>query len=188
MLSLIYATLMGVLSKDSEKSKTKFSLSSWVIGNILQSIDGDKLDEHLIEKYLFDFERDYLFYDLETSFKKLFFNLSINNPDVENNIRIVSELNKQLDGNIEQVFNFLQDKQGSTYSFEYQFGTSANPVRVMSVHASKGLEFDHVFILGGMTNGVTRSMDGSLGKKVGSFRWKTNFKDVKFQRSPDIYY
>ena len=52
MLSLIYATLMGVLSKDSEKSKTKFSLSSWVIENILQSIDGDKLDEHLIEKYL----------------------------------------------------------------------------------------------------------------------------------------
>ena len=55
----------------------------------------------------------------------------------------------------------------------------------MSVHASKGLEFDHVFVLGGMTNGVTRSMDSLLGKKVGSFRWKTNFKDIKFHRSPE---
>ena len=102
---------MGVLSRDSEKSKTKFNLSSWIIGNILKSINSSGLDEYLIEKYLFDFERDYLYYDLQTAFKKLFFNLGINNPDVENNIQIVSEVNKQLDGNLEQVFNFLQENK-----------------------------------------------------------------------------
>ena len=185
ILSLMYAALMGVLSKDTDKNKSKFSLSSWIIGNILKSISNVSYEEHILENHLFVFERDYFFYDLETSFKKLFFNLGINNPDVENNIKIVAELNQQLDGNLEQVFNFLQEKQGSTYSFEYQFGSSDNPVRVMSVHASKGLEFDHVFILGGMTNGVTRSMDTLLGKKVGSFRWKSSFKDIKFQRSPE---
>ena len=41
LLSIIYAALMGVLSRDSEKSKTKFNLSSWIIRNILRSVNDE---------------------------------------------------------------------------------------------------------------------------------------------------
>lgn len=185
LLAIIYSAIMGVLSKENNDEFSKFELSAWIIGNVIESIQGEASDNLYIKNCLRDLERDYIYYDLVTGLKKLLFKLGFNNPDSENNIKIISELIKQLGGNIEQVYNFLQEDQSSTYSFEYQYGSGEKPIKVMSVHASKGLEFDHVFILGAMTNGVTRPMDGLLGKKVGSFRWKVSFKDTKFQRSPE---
>jgi len=185
ILSIIYSALMGVMSKDVDKTITKFYLSTWMIENILESIQKNSSSNLDIENLLGNFEKDITYYDFMTGLKKLLFGLGLNNPDIENNIKILSELIKQFDGNIESVFNFLQGDQSSTYSFEYQYGNGGNPIRVMSVHASKGLEFDHVFVLGAMSNGISRTMDSLLGKRVGSFRWKVNYKDTVFQRSPE---
>ena len=46
------------------------------------------------------------------------------------------------------------------------------------------MEFDHVFIMGAMSNGVSRPMDSLLGKRFSAFKWKKSFRDLKFFKSP----
>ena len=178
VMAICYAGISGYLSEVEKRT----SLGAWIIENIFQKI-GHRNNQD-VQKKLEQFYNDLNFFDLSSSLKKLIFSLGINSPDIDYNISIVEDLWKQANGNLERVLTFLQKELSNTYSFEYEFGEGEDKIEIMSVHASKGLEFDHVFVMGGMTNGVQRPMDSLLGKKFSSFKWKKGFRDLKFYKSP----
>jgi CRISPR/Cas system-associated exonuclease Cas4 (RecB family) len=67
-------------------------------------------------------------------------------------------------------------------------GKGKNLIKIMTVHASKGLEFDHV-ILGGIHNneGGGGGAPPLFGKFPGSFLWKRESKDKKSFKTPQYF-
>lgn len=76
----------------------------------------------------------------------------------------------------QEKFEIIKDKVQSKLdnlgSVEIQFGDGDSRVKIMSAHASKGLEFDHV-ILGGVASNGRKPVDSPfIGKHIGSFKFK----------------
>ena len=111
----------------------------------------------------------------------------ISNSNYSNNFRLIQSICKLAAGNKEQILNLLNTHSDGTYSIDFQVGSNPGNIQIMTVHASKGLEFDHVFLGGIHTNGATRSNSNYFGKGPGSFRWKATSSQRKPFKSPGYY-
>jgi ATP-dependent helicase/nuclease subunit A len=120
--------------------------------------------------------------------RKFFFGLNICNSNYANNISNLKSIVDLSNGNPEEVLNFLNLNQDAGYTFEFQMGKGKNLIKIMTIHASKGLEFDHV-ILGGIHNNEGGGGGASplFGNVPGSFLWKKESKDKKSFKTPQYY-
>lgn len=111
-------------------------------------------------------------YGIAQATENFFYRIGWHNSNYNNNYQLISDLCLLSKGNIDQCFNLLESHSDGTYSIEFQRGHQAGQVQIMTVHASKGLEFDSVFLGGINTNGLSRPFTGYFGKNPGSFKWK----------------
>lgn len=117
---------------------------------------------------------------IEQSTLNFFYSLGIHNSNYNNNLKIISNLCRLSRGDIEHCYQWLENQSEGSYSIDFQIGESSDRIQLMTVHASKGLEFDCVLLGGINTNGLARSDGNYFGKNPGSFRWKVD----PIQRKP----
>ena len=80
----------------------------------------------------------------------------------------------------------MNNEEGLNYSLEFKKGDFPDGIKIMTVHGSKGLEFDHVILGGISTNGGGVPSVELMGKEVGSFKWKKDIRSKKFYKSPEF--
>jgi len=105
-------------------------------------------------------------------------NLSIENFDL--NLKVIDDLIITFRENFEQVFLNLSQLNSEKISLEFRFGNNSDIVKIMTAHASKGLEFDSVILGGVLTNGKDQFETALIGKIPGSFNW---FKNISLKES-----
>src|SRR5690606_407622 len=59
-------------------------------------------------------------------------------------------------------------------------------IQIMTAHASKGLEFSHVFLGGIYTNGRKNPSNEDIGMKPGSFKWSPDGKKTSSYTTPQF--
>lgn len=122
---------------------------------------------------------------LQQSTESFFFRLGLHNSNHGNNSKLISELCRLSCGDIDRCFALLEQNSDGTYSIDFQRGHEAHRVQLMTVHASKGLEFDSVFLGGINTNGLARANSNYFGKNPGSFKWKLSSSQKMTFQTPE---
>jgi ATP-dependent helicase/nuclease subunit A len=125
---------------------------------------------------------------VNTAYNKFLFSLGISNSFYSNNMKFIDSLCDISDGDIEKLWILINNSSDSKYSIEFRMGDSESKVIIMSAHASKGLEFEHVILGGVHTNGREMVDSPFLGGLSESFKWKTELKQRKALKSPNYIY
>ncbi len=75
-----------------------------------------------------------------------------------------------ISSSLDEVSYSLKQKQSDSASIHLRFGDKPDSIQIMSVHKSKGLEFEHVIIGGLYTSAASRNDSFLLGHKPTSFQ------------------
>ncbi|MCB9060237.1 MAG: UvrD-helicase domain-containing protein [Halobacteriovoraceae bacterium] len=144
-----------------------------------------KNDSKLVEQSIFNFERNQKSFGLKYAFKSfLVFHNIHNSLHGENLDKIFSLIDINF-GQVESIWDYLNSSSNETYSIDFRF--NANPkIVIMTAHASKGLEFDHVVLAGIHTNGMSPANRDFFGLLPGAIKWKVNASDKKAYSSPSL--
>lgn len=130
-----------------------------------------------------DLRKNYKIFGLRKAFKHFIFSLNIANGLHGSNNSIVDNLFDASEDNPEKTIVLLKKIKSKKYSIQFRSGS--NPlVKIMTTHASKGLEFDHVLLAGIHTNGRTPADSQIFGNLPGSFKWKSKRGQRKGYISP----
>ncbi|MFZ4713957.1 MAG: UvrD-helicase domain-containing protein [Bacteriovoracaceae bacterium] len=133
------------------------------------------------------FSDDYLLLGLKTAFTEFIFRLGLSNSNYKNNLVIIHEFCDEYSMELASLWEILNETDDK-YSFDFEYGDNPSRIVIMSAHASKGLEFDHV-ILGGLhTNGKGNVDRSFLGKLPGSFKWKKDLEKNSEFSTPALWY
>ncbi len=121
---------------------------------------------------------------IAVAFNKVLFGLRLSNSNYSNNLSLIDSICLICGDDINQAYEAIRQYGDNKYSIDFQSGDNPEDVVIMTAHASKGLEFDHV-ILGGINNNGKRLPETSyFGKFPGSFRWKLSTRQKKSYKSP----
>lgn len=118
------------------------------------------------------------------AYLKLLFEKGISNSLVEGNLSFLRSLLEVCYDDLEHFLLYFKKIRDQSFSFEFQRGNEPEKIQIMTVHASKGLEFDRVVLAGIHTNGRRGQDFRIFGKRPGSFCWKGDEAQKKFYRSP----
>lgn len=88
-------------------------------------------------------------------------------------IKLIRELCQLSAGDAPHILRALKDNGGESFSAEFRFGNHSDKIKIMTVHASKGLEFEEVILAGIYSNGREKNDFQAFGKHLGSARWKS---------------
>ena len=120
-------------------------------------------------------------------FYKLIFGLGVSNSLFKQNSVKVDEAIDINNGDLDKIWDYIKKFDSENYSTKFYSGTNSR-VKIMTTHASKGLQFDHVFLGGIHNNGKTMPNLETLGRLPGSFRWSSNLHRKKLYKSPLFIY
>jgi CRISPR/Cas system-associated exonuclease Cas4 (RecB family) len=137
-----------------------------------------------LENLLTTFKGDLGTIGVLEAFRKFFFSLGLSNSNHTHNMQLLASLiNINLE-NIELIWDQMNQGRNSKYSFEFQLGKGGGKLKIMTVHASKGLEFDHVILGGIHVKSTPPSSSNIMGKGPTALLWKEKQGKGKFLLSP----
>ncbi len=140
-----------------------------------------------IESEINNFHHNRIYYGLNWSFQKFIFDLGISNSNYQNNTNFIKNLIETTTSD-EELYIRLRQAAALKFSIEVQFGQYPEKIKIMTAHASKGLEFPNV-ILGAIQKNSSRVNDkGLIGKLPGSFRWMKESASKKIYKTPMYFY
>lgn len=122
---------------------------------------------------------------LKNSTYKMLYTLGLHCSNYSNNYKMIDDLCRVSRGNIDLCYQWLDQQSDGTYSIDFQTGENGSQIQLMTVHASKGLEFDCVLLAGISTNGGRRADVSFFGKNPGSFRWKLTADQRDAYQTPE---
>jgi ATP-dependent exoDNAse (exonuclease V) beta subunit len=128
----------------------------------------------------------YQLFGLQATIDQLFYRLHIANSNYAANVSSVDTVISEACGDISLAYKLIQDSFDETYSIEFQKGDGGQVV-IMTAHASKGLEFDHVLMGGISTNGRYRGNSSYFGKTPGSLKWQYDSDERSMIDTPQFY-
>lgn len=179
----IFYTLLKRFFDKNEKSKNEFHLS--IINNYLQVLGVKEICQiETIQK----FEQDLHYYGLLEAYKKFIFSLYVTNENADLNLKYISLLCELYDNNLSVIFSRFKQTGANSISMDLRWGTNSSKVVIMSAHASKGLEFDHVIIGGIFTNSANIPNKNIMGDNPQSFYWYKNFEEKEKVVTPFYQY
>lgn len=146
-------------------------------------IENDVSKEEVKE---FDFNVKY--WGLLEGFRKFLhkLNVTIENSDIS--LQAIETLSELYHQDPESVMIQLLQGDNQRISLDLRSGEEAHKVQIMSAHASKGLEFDIVYLGGIFTNGKDQNDGGLFGNMPGSFNWYLDLTQREKQKSPFYLY
>lgn len=181
----IFSTMINLLVKKIEDSEANTQNYVQIIRGHLTCLN-NPLPEAIIENLVNDFNQKVSFWGVYESFKKFFYDLGFSNSNFENNLLLIEKIVAMGHGDPLIIQNFVELNESNMYSIDFRFGEESNKVIIMTAHASKGLEFDHVILGGIHTNAKKRPDNSFLGKMPGSFKWKLTSAQKKPYTSPQF--
>ncbi|OUR98930.1 hypothetical protein A9Q84_05830 [Halobacteriovorax marinus] len=175
ILGIFNSLVEYLLSSKSERelSNLIFHLEGYF--NLLNVNSSSSLEISIVQ-----YEKDILNLGVHNSFLKFLFSRGLLNSNHKNNGQIVKELCEMCGDDIETIYIKLNGYSDVKYSIDFEYGRDTKRIQIMTTHASKGLEFDNVFLGGIHNNGFIMPEMNMFGKLPWSFKWK---KD-SWQKSP----
>lgn len=130
------------------------------------------------------FYKDCFILGVREAFRKFIFSCNISNSNYKHNMGPVESICELANNDIDKIWGILDLSIDEKYSIDFQFGNNPAQLIVMTGHASKGLEFDHVIMGGIHTNGIDIAMKSYIGKMPLSYRWKVGVQKKDVLKSP----
>lgn len=134
------------------------------------------------------FSSDIISLGVYNSFLKFSFQVGMLNSNHKNNGQIVKEICDMCGDDLKQIQMKLLGYSDVKYSIDFEYGKDSKRVQIMTAHASKGLEFENVFLGGIHNNGRTIPEMSFFGKLPWSFKWKKDSKQKKGHATPTFIY
>ena len=180
VVGLFFTLIQRDLNQEDENRNESALL---LIRQYISLINGDP--QNVSSALLMEFDRNHQFYGLNYAFEKFIESLDIANTKFGLNFAYIQDIiNIELD--IERIYLRLKRESGEANSVEFKYGENPDRVKIMTAHASKGLEFDHVF-LGGIYTNDSRFPDSSLiGKIPSSFKWSETIFGKNKYKTPHL--
>lgn len=177
----VVGMFLALLKRTFDKrATTKERFPLFVFQSYLKVLGIDRaFTEELFE--IFDLDSQY--WGVLNAFRKLLHKLQITNENSDLNLGLIETLALIYDNDPEAMLRELR-LSSDRISLDFRSGEHTELVQIMSAHASKGLEFDTVFLGGIYTNGKDRGDGQVFGKRPGSFKWYRDLSVRDIQRSP----
>lgn len=140
------------------------------------------------ESELSEFDQNVKYWGLTEAFRKFLYKLHITNENSDINLQTIETISELFDQDPESIMVQLQRGDNQRLSLDLRSGESAHMVQIMSAHASKGLEFDAVYLAGIYTNGREQHDGALFGDLPGSFNWFLDITQREKQKSPLYVY
>lgn len=174
----IFICLMRRQFDSSKETKDKYPLflikSYFNILGISQEITVEDLNE---------FDLNVKFWGLLEAYRKFIHKLHITNENSDLNVETIETISHLYNQDPESIMVELVRSE-QRLSLDLRSGENAHMVQIMSAHASKGLEFDSVYVAGIYTNGRDQQDGGLFGDLPGSFNWYLDLGLREKQKSP----
>jgi ATP-dependent helicase/nuclease subunit A len=179
IMGLFLVLLKRQFDKD-EKTKNRYPL--FMIKNYLSILRIESItnETEILEK----FDEESKYWGLLEAFKKFIFRLSVTNENYDVNYDVVETLCRLYHQDPERILIQLTSGDNSRVSLDFRYGTQAGKVQLMTAHASKGLEFETVYLAGIYTNGRENPDRDMFGGHPGSFYWFLDLAHREKQKSP----
>jgi ATP-dependent helicase/nuclease subunit A len=130
-----------------------------------------------------EFQQQYKLLGLWAAFVNFIHTLKMANSNYPQNLQMLESFVESRGGNLDQVAADMSRIVSEDYSIEIQT-SGKESIRLMTVHAAKGLEFDHVIVGGIHTNGQKRPENDYFGRHPASFKWKIRASQKRAFESP----
>jgi ATP-dependent helicase/nuclease subunit A len=131
-----------------------------------------------------NFDSDIEYWGLIEAFRKFLHKLSITNENSDVNLGTIESISALYHQDPESIMVQLSRGENDRLSLDLRSGENSHMVQIMSAHASKGLEFDTVYVGGIFTNGKDKGESSLFGNLPGSFRWHLDVSQKETQNSP----
>ncbi len=179
ILGIFYVLIGQIFDINDNKSKyLSLKISSYM--KILN------LDYELREKDIEKFHLEGKLVGYYQSYLNLLKGVGISTANYGQNLSTIRELINTSGLDIAAVFSSLQSLSSTSYNNEFQFGNDCEKVVLMTAHASKGLEFEHVLVGGIYTNENMAMSQATIGKFPFSFKWKKSIYGKKRFKTPHL--
>lgn len=179
---LLTRTLVDFILVDREKNHYVEAVYR-KMNEILHLFGLKKSKEELIV-ILSEFYANYTFFGIRFSLENTLFTLGISDSrHGEVWVKIIS-LIEVAAGSINKFDLVLRKMAEENSTTNLEANGSGPGVQIMTVHASKGLEFDAVFIAGIHNNGKAPNDSSKIGEEFLSLTWKLKKSDKKELKTP----
>lgn len=153
-----------------------FLLKSYMtVLNVFHDVSVADLDE---------FDLDIKYWGLVDAFRKFLHKLAITNENSDINFGTIETVSALYHQDPESIMVQISKGENDRLSLELRSGENSHMVQIMSAHASKGLEFDTVYLGGIFTNGKDKGDSSIFGNLPGSFTWYLDVGKRQTQDSP----
>jgi hypothetical protein len=115
------------------------------------------------------------------SFLSFLYRHGIHNSNYENNLSLIYALCLVCGDDLSECYEKISEYEEGSYSIDFRRGNESGRLKIMTVHASKGLEFEQVILAGISTNGKSKGFDKIIGGFPLSFKWG---HDHRLYKSP----
>ncbi|MBT7610682.1 MAG: UvrD-helicase domain-containing protein [Bacteriovoracaceae bacterium] len=172
--------LVGDYNVEGEEFKTNLKLINAYLETLGISVSESLQDS--IQKFI----KNHKLIGLVDSFQKFLFEMKLSNSNFENNIITIQKIINLSHEDLGHAKLLFEENFENRYSIDFRYGENSSNVIIMTAHASKGLEFDHVILGGTHSNARKRGNDSFLGKTPGSFKWKAHSSQKRPYQTPQL--
>lgn len=155
-----------------------YSLKAYI--SLLGHTNSNSVNKKSIEFFI----NETNYFGLYQAFCNFIDSLGIKNSNYKNNLDQIVLMLNTAKGNSEKLLRLLLAQRESSYSLDFQYGENSQLVKIMTAHASKGLQFQHVFLGGMYTNENSVILKSTIGKLPLSFKWSDSIHGKKKYKTP----
>ena len=142
------------------------------------------IEQEVSEEKIKNFDLNVQYWGLLEGFRKFLHDLRITVENADISLQTIETLAELYHQDPEAIMIQLVQGDNPRISLDLRSGDNAHMVQIMTAHASKGLEFDIVYLGGIYTNGRDQSDGGLFGNLPGSFNWYIDLGQREKQKSP----
>lgn len=169
--------------KYDSKEKTRDIFAIFMIKNYLNILS---IDRNVSNIELVQFSTDIIYWGLYPAFIRFLSAIGITSENADLNLDFIETLCQLHQEDPESILNEIINFEGSKLSLDFRYGAQASKIQIMTAHASKGLEFENVFLGGIYTNGRENADKDMFGDEPASFVWYINQERKERQKSPQF--
>ncbi len=162
----------------TEETKDKYPL--FLLTSYLKVLD---VPANVTSELLKEFDSNIKYWGLLEAYRKFLHRLNLTNENSDINIQMLETMSEIYHQDPEAIMVQLTG-YNQRISMELRSGENSNMVQIMTAHASKGLEFDNVYLGGIYTNGRDNPENPLFGQLPGSFMWYKDLSQREKQQSP----
>lgn len=180
IIGILYSLLEWEMDSNQEYRDTYliFILNQYlaILGAESHRMNGELLSRYVLYKQ---------YYGLKEAYLSLLNDLGISNANFKNNFGYIFKI-MEIEPDNEAIYLKLNREAKESSSVDFKYGENAGKIRIMTTHASKGLEFDHVYLGGIYTNDSSFPDSSLVGKTPASFIWSPSIHGKNRYKTPQM--